>query len=128
MVDQRFEQLSAEVPGLMEKRSVPGLSLGMIIDGEDHTAAFGVTSLDNPLEVTDDTLFQIGSTTKTVTVTALVRLAEEGKLSLDDRVRDHVPELVLADPATAESVTIRQLLNHTAGWAGDLFVDDHHLR
>jgi CubicO group peptidase (beta-lactamase class C family) len=95
----------------------------MIIDGEEHTATFGVTSTENPQEVTDDTLFQIGSTTKTITATALMRLAEEGELRLDDSVHDHVPELELADPAVAQSVTIRHLLNHTGGWAGDLFTD-----
>ena len=107
----------------MEQHSIPGLAIGMIIDGEEHTATFGVTSTENPQEVTDDTLFQIGSTTKTITATAVMRLAEQGDLGLDDAVRDHVPELELADPAVAESVTIRQLLNHTGGWAGDLFTD-----
>lgn len=122
-MDDRFAELSAEADGLMEHHSIPGLAIGMIIGGEEHTAAFGVTSIENPLEVTDETLFQIGSTTKTITATALMRLAEEGELGLDDFVHDHVPELELADPAVAESVTIRQLLNHTGGWAGDLFVD-----
>jgi CubicO group peptidase (beta-lactamase class C family) len=122
-VDERFEELSAEADGLMEQHSIPGLAIGMIIDGEEHTATFGVTSTENPQDVTDDTLFQIGSTTKTITATALMRLAEDGELSLDDSVQDHVPELELADPTVAESVTIRQLLNHTGGWAGDLFTD-----
>jgi CubicO group peptidase (beta-lactamase class C family) len=107
----------------MELHSIPGLSIGMVIGGEDHTATFGVTSIENPLEVTDETLFQIGSTTKTVTATALMRLVEQGELGLDDLVQDHVPELELADATVAKSVTIRQLLNHTGGWAGDLFVD-----
>ena len=122
-MDDRFAELSAEADGLREQHSVPGLAIGMIVGGEEHTTTLGVTSIENPLEVTDDTLFQIGSTTKTVTATALMRLAEEGELGLDDRVQDHVPELELADPTVAKSVTIRQLLNHTAGWAGDLFVD-----
>ena len=122
-MDDRFAELSAEAVGLMEQHSIPGLAIGMIIDGEEHTATFGVTSTEIPQEVTDDTLFQIGSTTKTITATTLVRLAEEGKLGLDDRVHDHVSELELAEPTVAESVTIRQLLNHTGGWAGDLFVD-----
>ena len=95
----------------------------MIVGGVEHTAPFGVTSIENPLEVTDDTLFQIGSTTKTLTATALMRLAEQGELGLDDLVQDHVPEFDLADETVAKSVTIRQLLNHTGGWAGDLFVD-----
>lgn len=123
MVADRFAQLSVEAAGLMERSSVPGLAIGMIVDGREHTATFGVSSIENRLEVTDDTLFQIGSTTKTITATALMRLVEQGELSLDDRVQEHVPELELADRTVAESVTIRQLLNHTGGWAGDLFVD-----
>ena len=118
-MDDRFAELSAEADGLMEQHSIPGLAIGMIIDGEEHMATLGVTSTENPQEVTDDTLFQIGSTTKTITATALMRLAEQGELGLDDAVQDHVPELELADPAVAESVTIRQLLNHT-GMGGRL--------
>jgi CubicO group peptidase (beta-lactamase class C family) len=83
-VDDRFAELSAAADGLMGQHSIPGLAIGMIIDGEEHTATFGVTSVENPQEVTDDTLFQIGSTTKTITATALMRLAEQGDLGLDD--------------------------------------------
>ena len=49
--------------------------------------------------------------------------AGQGALALDDPVRRHVAELRLGDETVAERVTIRHLLNHTAGWAGDLFVD-----
>jgi CubicO group peptidase (beta-lactamase class C family) len=107
----------------MEEYSVPGLALGMIIGGADQTSVLGVTSIENPLEVTEDTLFQIGSTTKTFTATVLAILADEGRLSLDDRVKVHVPELELADPDAAETITVRQLLNHTTGFAGDLFTN-----
>lgn len=120
---QAIDRLRHEAADLMEKYSVPGMVLGVIVEGEALTAALGVNSTAHPLEVTETTLFQIGSTTKTVTATALVRLAERGDLALDDPVRSHVPELDLADDAVAAAVTIRDLLQHTAGWAGDLFVD-----
>ena len=120
---QAIDRLRHEAADLMEKYSVPGMVLGVIVEGEAHTAALGVTSTAHPLEVTETTLFQIGSTTKTVTATALVRLVERGDLALDDPVRSHVPDLDLADDAVAAAVTIRHLLQHTAGWAGDLFVD-----
>jgi len=99
------------------------MSLGMVIDGVDHKAALGITSVDNPLAVDDNTLFQIGSTTKTVTATALACLVDSGRIDFDDSVVRHVPEFELADPAVARVLTIRHLLNHTAGFAGDLFTD-----
>jgi CubicO group peptidase (beta-lactamase class C family) len=102
---------------------VPGASVGVIHDGIEHYAFAGVTSLENPLPVNADTLFQIGSTTKTVTATAIMLLAERDLLELDAPVRRYVPDLVLQDESVAEKVTVLQLLNHTAGWSGDLMQD-----
>jgi CubicO group peptidase (beta-lactamase class C family) len=102
---------------------VPGVSVGLIADGEEVVAGFGVTNVDHPLPVDGDTLFQIGSITKTVTATALMRLVEQGKVGLDVPVRAYLPGLRLRDEAAAAGVTLRHLLTHTAGWFGDLFVD-----
>lgn len=118
-----FDQLDAKVAEAMERLQVPGVSLGLLIDGQEHVAPFGVTNVDYPSPVLPDTLFQIGSTTKTFTATAIMRLVEAGKIDLDAPVRTYVPELKLADPSVAETVTVRQLLNHTAGWSGDYFPD-----
>ena len=82
-----------------------------------------MTSVDHPLPVDATTLFQFGSTGKTFTSVALLRLVEAGKVDLDARVRTYVPELALRDESAAASVTVLQLLNHTAGWAGDFFED-----
>jgi CubicO group peptidase (beta-lactamase class C family) len=122
-MDNRFEELTQRASELMERHSIPGMALGMIIDGENHAQGLGMTSIDNPLDVSDRTLFQIGSTTKTVPATALARLADPGHIDLDDKVRTVIPDLELADPHLATSITIRHLLNHTAGFAGDLFSD-----
>ena len=64
IVGNRFDVLHDKISAEMERLGVPGVALGIIIDGRAHTAGFGVTSIENPLAVDGDTLFQIGSTTK----------------------------------------------------------------
>jgi CubicO group peptidase (beta-lactamase class C family) len=119
-VGRRLRRLVAEKS---EELNVPGVAVGVHLEGAEDYVFHGVTSVENPLAVDETTLFQIGSTGKTFTATAIMRLVEAGKLSLDDRVQKHVPELRLRDRSVAETVTILQLLNHTAGWDGDFFED-----
>jgi CubicO group peptidase (beta-lactamase class C family) len=106
-----------------EELGVVGATAGVLVDGVEETAFVGITSVENPLAVDERTLFQFGSTGKTYTGTALVRLAEQGRVDLDAPVRTYVPELRLKDADAAERVTVLQLLNHTAGWAGDALTD-----
>jgi CubicO group peptidase (beta-lactamase class C family) len=105
----------------MQRLRVPGVAIGLIHDNHEHVAGFGVTSVENPLPVTADTLFQIGSTTKTVTGTLIMRLMEQGMLDLDEPVRAYLPELRLRDKGAEKSVTTRHLLTHMGGWVGDFF-------
>lgn len=102
---------------------VPGATAGVVVDGREITAFHGVTSIENPLPVDASTLFQFGSTGKTYTATAILRLVDQGKLRLDDKVRTHVPELKLRDEDCARELTVLQLLNHTAGYEGDSLKD-----
>jgi CubicO group peptidase (beta-lactamase class C family) len=102
---------------------VPGVAVGVLDGGEETVAGFGVTSVEHPLEVDGDTLFQIGSITKTFTGTAVMRLVEDGRVDLDAPVRTYLPELRLADEGVAARVTMRHLLTHTGGWVGDYFDD-----
>lgn len=102
---------------------VPGVAAGVVVDGQEHTAFAGVTSVENPLDVDENTLFQFGSTGKTYTATAMMRLVDQGKVDLDAPVRQYVPELTLKDAEAAEKVTVLQLFNHTAGWQGDSIKD-----
>jgi CubicO group peptidase (beta-lactamase class C family) len=71
--------------------------------------------------VTEETLFQIGSVTKTYVGTAIMRLVEMGKLDLDTTVQTYVPDFRVADEAASTEVTLRHLLTHTCGWVGDFF-------
>jgi len=106
-----------------EEHGVPGAAVG-VLDGDDERhECFGVTSIENPLEVTPDTRFQIGSITKTFTGTAVCELVARGQLDLDRPIREYVPGLVLADAEATASVTLRHLLAHTGGWFGDYFDD-----
>lgn len=86
-------------------------------------ACHGVTSRDNPLPVDKDTLYVVGSVTKTFTATALMRLVAQGRVALDAPVRRYVPELQLADARATAEVTVMNLLNHTSGLGWDLLVD-----
>ena len=89
----------------MEDQSVPGVALGVLFEGEQELTSLGVTSIEHPLEVTPDTLFQIGSITKTFTATALMRLAERDDVELDAPVRIYLPEFHLADEDAAAGAT-----------------------
>ncbi|MGH7779369.1 MAG: serine hydrolase domain-containing protein [Candidatus Binataceae bacterium] len=120
---ERFDALVAGVSDAMKRHFLPGCAIGVIADGQEFSAGLGVTSVDNPLPVDADTLFQIGSTTKTFTASAIMRLVEMGKLSLDEPVRTYLPDFVMRDPDVTVHATTRHLLTHTGGWVGDFFDD-----
>jgi len=113
-------ELTARLSDLVERHPVPGAALGVWNDGKVEQAFSGTTSLENPQPVNADTLFQVGSISKTFTATAVMRLVHEGLVQLDDPVRVHVPELRLRDEQVAREVRVRHLLNHTAGWDGSV--------
>lgn len=113
--------LRAAVREAADELGVPGVAVGIYHQGSEQYAFHGVTSTENPLPVDASTLFQFGSTGKTYTATAIMRLVSSGQVELEVPVRRYVPELTLKDEATAQNVTVLQLLNHTAGWDGDLF-------
>ena len=120
-----WDDLLAFVELTRQKHGVPGVAVGVVKDGELMTAGFGVTNVDHPLPVTDETLFQIGSITKTYTGTIVMRLVEEGTLDMDATVRTYIPEFRVADETVSEQVTLFHLLTHTGGWEGDFFLETH---
>jgi len=119
----QYEKLGAFIRDAMARFSVPGVAFGVIHDGEEYETGFGVTNVRHPLPVDADTLFQIGSTTKTFTATTAMRLVEAGQLDLDAPVRRYLPDFKMQDEQTAAHVKVRDLFTHTAGWAGDYFDD-----
>lgn len=91
----------------------PGVAIGVVQDGKlIYQKAWGLANLTHKVPFTVDTRTNIGSTSKQFTAFALLLLADEGKLSLDDDVRKHIPEL----PFLGDTVRIRHLLTHTSGY------------
>ncbi|MDQ3875807.1 MAG: beta-lactamase family protein [Actinomycetota bacterium] len=119
----RLEDVSGEAWSAMDELRVPGVVIGVVAGDEEEVVCRGVTSLDNPLPVTPETLFQIGSIGKTYVAAAIVHLVERGQLELDVPVRTYIPDLALADEDAAARATVRHLLTHTGGWVGDVFED-----
>lgn len=101
------------------KHPVPGVAVGVVHNGEVTYATHGVTSVDTQLTVDEHTLFQFGSTGKTFTGTLVMMLAEQGLIDLEAPVRTYLPDFKVVDEEAASTVTVKQLLNHTAGWSGD---------
>lgn len=118
-----FENLASEITRGMQRLPIPGLAVGVWHDGTEQVAGYGVTSVENPLLVTPDTLFQVGSISKTFTATALMMLLEAGKVDLDTPIRAYLPDFRLSDEDIAARVTLKHLLTHTGGWLGDYFND-----
>lgn len=121
--EEDFILLDEKVRSAMEYYGIPGVALGLAYGDKEYLAGYGVTNIENPLPVTPETLFQIGSTTKTMTTTALMRLVEQGKVDLDAPVRQYLPDFALKDTEAAENVTVKNLVSHMAGWVGDFFAD-----
>jgi CubicO group peptidase (beta-lactamase class C family) len=116
-----FDALDAQVRAAMAAAGVPGAAVGVLYRGQEYVAGYGVTNVDYPLAVDADTLFQIGSITKTFTMAAAMRLVEQGRLALDEPIRHYLPDLSMSDPDVAARVTMRHLLTHTSGLPADNF-------
>jgi CubicO group peptidase (beta-lactamase class C family) len=102
-VDKIFAKWSA---------STPGCAVGVGIGGKPVLMkAYGMADLEHDVPNTPETIFEAGSVSKQFTALAVLLLAKEGKLSIDDQVRKHIPEL----PDYGAPLTIRHLLTHTSG-------------
>jgi len=76
-----------------------------------HVAGYGLANVEWGIPIDADTVFRIGSITKQFTAAAIMRLAEGGKLSIDDPIEAHLPDY----PVNGRRITVRHLLNHTSG-------------
>jgi CubicO group peptidase (beta-lactamase class C family) len=103
-VDKLFERYTA--PGS------PGCAVGVMKEGELlFKAGYGLANVEHRIPNTPSTVFNIGSEAKQFTAMAILLLAAEGKLALDDLIRQHLPE----SPAFGETITVRHLVHHTSG-------------
>lgn len=111
LTDAVAAALQNQVEGIQTAKAFPGLSVAIDFpDGRIWTGQSGYAVLANKMPVTADTLFSVGSISKTFVATLILRLVEQGALSLDDPLSKYVPKFYLAS-----QITIRELLNHTSG-------------
>jgi D-alanyl-D-alanine carboxypeptidase len=115
-------RIDSAVRADMAARQIPGLQLAVIKYGlilkKGH---YGFANLEDRIPVTDSTLFSIASMSKSMTCAGILLLMEDGKLNLDDSVGQYLDSL----PATWNGITIRRLMNHTAGLRDDWDENDN---
>ncbi|MBA2921007.1 serine hydrolase [Sphingomonas sp. MAH-20] len=100
-----------------DRTDAPGFAVGVALGGRPgYRRGVGMASIELPVVLSPSIRMRIGSTSKHFCVLALMLLVEEGRLSLDDSPRRHLPEL----PAWADATTIRQLMAHTSGMRDSL--------
>lgn len=116
--DKAIEEIADSlVPELSRERKIPGAAVA-VVSGETVVFAkgYGHADLEKRTPVTGETVFQLASTTKPFTAAVIMRLVEEKKLSLDERLKKYLAWL----PKQYEAILIRQLLTHTSGVRRDL--------
>jgi CubicO group peptidase (beta-lactamase class C family) len=121
---------SPEIDQLVERTmktfQVPGMAVAVIKDGKViHSKGYGVSSLNTGQKVDEHTLFGIASNSKAFTAATLAILADEKKISWDDKVIQYIPEFRMYNSYVTEDFTIRDLLTHRSGLglgAGDLMI------
>jgi CubicO group peptidase (beta-lactamase class C family) len=90
----------------------PGCALSVMQDSQMiYKRGYGMADLDHDVPITPETIFHVASISKQFTAAAIVLLAQDGKLSLDDDVHKYIPEL----PDFGAPITIRHLIHHTSG-------------
>lgn len=111
--DARLKAITdVAIKPVMEKNGIPGLAVGISVDGENHVFTYGVVSKSTGQPVTPQTLFELGSISKTFTVMLSTYAEAQGKLSLSGKVGDYLPSM---KGKPFGDVTLMQLGTHTAG-------------
>ncbi|MBX3070828.1 MAG: beta-lactamase family protein [Thermomicrobiales bacterium] len=115
--------LQSRLDALVAEFDVPGAAVAVIDGGDVALASAGVANVETGQAVTDDTVFAIGSITKVFTASLIMQLVEAGTIDLDRPVKHYLPDLELATDGQTAGVTVRHLLTHTSGIAGDHIVE-----
>ncbi len=117
-------QIDSLVDATRQKMPLAGIAIGVVKDGQVvHHKGYGMTAVDNPQPVNAHTRFAIASNSKAFTTAALAILVDEGKLTWEDKVVDHIPEFRMYAPYVTANFNIQDLLTHRSGLglgAGDL--------
>ena len=119
-----LSDLQHYVEGIINKHCIPAISLAIWHNKQLHQAAAGILNVSTGVVATADSIFQVGSIAKVFTTCLIMQLVDEGKVELDVPVKTYLRDFQIADVEATHCITVRQLLNHTSGIAGDYFPKD----
>ncbi len=116
------QALRAEIPAMMSAAGAVGLTIALV-DGDDVVMAegFGLADAATGRRVDADTLFHIGSISKTLAALAVMQLVEDGKVDLDEPLSSYLPGFRLRPRFADSTITVRSVLDHHSGIPGDVF-------
>ena len=122
MLNDRIEAIvKAAIEPVMQQQQIPGVAVAITVNGQPHYFNYGVASKENGKAVTEDTLFEIGSVSKTFTATLAAYAQASGKLSLSDKASSVLPAL---RGSAFDTISVLQLGTYSAGGLPLQFPDD----
>lgn len=123
-LDEFTSYLDERIPALMNDYGIPGVSISLVHKGRTTWSnAYGYADLESGRKMTVDTYCRVESISKSVTAWGVMKLVEQGKIDLDKPVKQYINDWELPESQfSGETITVRQLLTHTAGMPlGDIF-------
>ncbi len=121
---EKVQKIDSLVNTYLTKYRIQGLSVGIVQNGKEYlTKGYGYTSLDKTYPVTEQTGFVIGSITKLFTITAIMQLVEQGKIDLNKKLIDYLPDFEMKDKRYKD-ITILHLVTHSSGLKWDNYMDN----
>ncbi len=118
---QDNKQIDQYLSSVYQNHIMPGFSVVVTNKQEIFfSASYGFKDMGGEERFTSKTVNPIGSLTKSITALAILQLVEQGKIGLDDHVKQYIPEFTTANPERSDSITVRMLLNNTAGLTGSI--------
>ena len=119
-----LDDLEDHVEEFRQAEALPGVSVAVAVGDKRYAAAAGILNVDTGVEANTESVFQIGSVTKVLTASVVMRLADRSLIRLDQPVHEIVEGFRLKDRSVSDKITVRHLLSHSSGIPGDLFDDD----
>lgn len=110
-----MEKIAKLIEELIQEYQVPAVQVGIIRGEETILLGGGYRDIGRQIKADEHTSFAIGSQTKSFVATALVLLAEEGRIGLDTPVREYIPEFAMEDRCVSDMLTVRDILSHRSG-------------
>ncbi|MCP4178324.1 MAG: cyclic peptide export ABC transporter [bacterium] len=114
-VNYSYENVYKKIESLFNKADIPGLSLILVDEDNVQIKNWGYADLKNKVPVTSKTLFELGSTSKAFTALAILKMNDEGLISIEDYVSTYIPWFKMFYDKKEVKITIKELLHHTSG-------------